>query len=391
MSQAEDLLNGLEEPIETHSSNPDTEPHIVINSDRTVTIPEVLKHIAVQGDHNIETVTFDCPRYWDGHDLSKMSIKIVYQRSDGHREPYPVGDVIVDDIDVNMIHFDWTLSGNVTEVKGNISFTVCAKLSDAEGNIQHEWHTRLSQDLVVDEGMDCSGDEIAERNPDIIEAILVRLAIAEQGGVSGERHYPDWSHLKWYGMGDSLTDPDGRRHTDKFYYEYIAEKTGIQVIVDGKGGTGYYAGASTNTRFADRVKNIPADVDIVTIFGSGNDILHGDYDSYKSSVGETMAYFYDNRPGLPVIIMPPSPWKGYSKRGEEWKTYCDYLELAALNYSLRYVDDMFKCPPFDPNSASHLAAFFNKDASGIHPDENGHREIARYFYNALLQELALKV
>ena len=29
------------------------EPHIIINSDRSVTIPEELKNIAVQYDHNI--------------------------------------------------------------------------------------------------------------------------------------------------------------------------------------------------------------------------------------------------------------------------------------------------------------------------------------------------
>lgn len=41
------------------------EAHIVINSDRSVSVPDELKNIAVQYDHNIETVTFDCPRYWD--------------------------------------------------------------------------------------------------------------------------------------------------------------------------------------------------------------------------------------------------------------------------------------------------------------------------------------
>ena len=47
-----------------------SEPHIVIDSHRAITVPEQLKRIAVQFDHNFETVTFDCPRYWDGHDLS---------------------------------------------------------------------------------------------------------------------------------------------------------------------------------------------------------------------------------------------------------------------------------------------------------------------------------
>lgn len=183
MSQAEDLLNSLtEDEVVAYSVDTATEPHIVINADRTVTVPEVLKHIAVQGDHNIETVTFDCPRYWDGHDLSKMNVRVVFQRPDGHREPHLVENLRVDEIDTTTIHFDWTISGNVTLVRGNISFTVCAKLADVEGIVEREWHTRLNQDLIVDEGMDCSGDEIIEQNPDILESILVRLDVIESGG-----------------------------------------------------------------------------------------------------------------------------------------------------------------------------------------------------------------
>ena len=189
MSRAEELLDSLtEEPIITYGINRSAKPHIVIESDKTITVPNKLKHIAVQGEHNIGTVTFDCPRYWDDHDLSQMQMRIAYQRPDGHREPYPVENLRVDDVDENTIHFDWTVSGNVTEVKGNISFMVCAKLSDSEGNIEREWHTRLNQDLIVDEGLDCSGEEIVEQNPDIIEAILVQLDdLKNTGGVSDEQ------------------------------------------------------------------------------------------------------------------------------------------------------------------------------------------------------------
>lgn len=189
MSRAEELLDSLnEEQIVTYGINPNDEPHIVIGSDKTISVPNGLEHIAVQGEHNIETVTFDCPRYWDGHDLSQMQMRIVYQRPDGHREPHLVENLRVDEVDENTIHFDWTVSGNVTAVKGNISFMVCAKLSDSEGNREREWHTRLNQDLIVDEGMDCSGAEIVEQNPDIIEAILVQLDdLKNAGGVSDEQ------------------------------------------------------------------------------------------------------------------------------------------------------------------------------------------------------------
>lgn len=197
--------------------------------------------------------------------------------------------------------------------------------------------------------------------------------------------YPDWSHLKWYVMGDSLT----AKANDKRYYDFVQEKTGIQLIVDGIGGTGYGAGASSGQSFLDRVKNIPADVDVVTIFGSGNDIRYAEGASMQ--IYDTLAWLAFNRPGLRVIVVPPSPWKDYYKREDPWKAYCDRLQVCALACDFRYVSDMYDCPPFNARHEGHPELFFTTDPEGIHPNENGHRALAPYFYNALLQELALKV
>ena len=77
MSTAEQLLDSMnEEQIALYYHDPENESHIVIDTNRFITVPEELRRIAVQHDHNIETVIFDCPRYWDGHDLSKMKIYV---------------------------------------------------------------------------------------------------------------------------------------------------------------------------------------------------------------------------------------------------------------------------------------------------------------------------
>lgn len=188
MSQAEALLNSLV-PDETvsYSADPASEPHIVINRDKTVTIPEELKRILVQYEHNIETVTFDCPRYWNGHDLYDMAMRIVFERPDGHKEPHPVENLRVDETDPDMIHFEWTISNNTTLKSGNVRITICAKITNAEGIADREWHTIPNDELYVNEGMDCDGEEIVEQYPDIIDSILVRLDIAEQGGASDEQ------------------------------------------------------------------------------------------------------------------------------------------------------------------------------------------------------------
>lgn len=78
-----------------------------------------------------------------------------------------------------------------------------------------------------------------------------------------------WSGKKWVAFGDSLTDET--INADKKYYRYIEEKTGITVVVMGAGGTGYYKGYDSGMAYGQRMANVPADADVITIFGSVND------------------------------------------------------------------------------------------------------------------------
>ena len=108
-SQAEELLNSIvdddaqlggailgrmilgEDPFD------ELDEHIIIGADRSITVPLKLKRIAVQHDHDIETVTFDCPRYWDGRDLSTMKFYINYIRADKKIGSYPIDNGVVID------------------------------------------------------------------------------------------------------------------------------------------------------------------------------------------------------------------------------------------------------------------------------------------------------
>ena len=166
------------------SIDPAAEPHIIIQADRTVVVPEELREIAVERDHNIETVTFDCPRYWDNHDLSEMLIFIHYRCADGTVGKYQCTSVSATE---DTMHFDWTLSQNATCVKGLISFLVAAKKPNEAGNLQNYWHSRLNREMEVLEGLECDTEELIELYPDIIEQILLRLDDIEKndGGTGG--------------------------------------------------------------------------------------------------------------------------------------------------------------------------------------------------------------
>lgn len=168
MSKADELLNSLsDEDISLQLVNPETEPHIVIGEDRIVSVPKELQRIAVQYDHDVETVTFDCPRYWDGLDMSKMSIYINYMRKDRYVACYKATDITVDAADSNIMHFDWTISRNVSEVKGELKFLVCIKKGDAESYEVNHWNSELNNEMYISEGLEVE-PSIFDPYPDII-------------------------------------------------------------------------------------------------------------------------------------------------------------------------------------------------------------------------------
>lgn len=170
MSKAEELLNTLSTTtVSTLLADSPTEPHIVIGDDRFVTVPSELKRIAVQYDHDIETVTFDCPRYWDDHDMSEMRIYINYLRSDAETGCYKAQNITVDSSDENIMHFDWTISRNVTETFGKIIFLVCVKKADDNGNEKNHWNSELCKDCYVSEGLEYDIEPVKELYPDLIE------------------------------------------------------------------------------------------------------------------------------------------------------------------------------------------------------------------------------
>lgn len=200
MSRAEELLNTLagddSSPV-LRLANPETEPHIVVGDDRFITVPKELQRIAVQFDHDVETVTFDCPRYWDGLDMSQLFVYINYMRKDRITGCYKATNVTVDETDSNIMHFDWTISKNVSQVKGELRFLVCIKKADEEGNEVNHWNSELNTEMYVSEGLE-TGDAIVARYPDIIlqweadvqEVKDILLAAKEAGEFNGATYTP---------------------------------------------------------------------------------------------------------------------------------------------------------------------------------------------------------
>lgn len=183
MSQAEALLNSMlnvaaVELEQTNSVFTEVEPHIVIGIDRYIIVPDELKRIAVQYDHNMRTVTFDCPRYYDGRDMSQMKVYINIAGPKDTRSSYIADNVKVDANDPNIMHFDWTITRAITEEKGNMAFLVCVRKADSEGNEVNHWNSELNTDMYISEGMEYE-ETFEYEYPDIVTQLLQRMDAVE--------------------------------------------------------------------------------------------------------------------------------------------------------------------------------------------------------------------
>ena len=152
MATANDIFNSIETE----------EPHIVINNDRSITVPDVLKNVAVQYDHDIETVTFDCPRYWDGNDLSGMKIMINFIKPLGDQGTYVCKPATIDQSNDKIIHFDWTISSEVTSQAGDIKFIVCMQKDATDQTTSLIWHSQICSLMTVLPGIECDSSVISD-------------------------------------------------------------------------------------------------------------------------------------------------------------------------------------------------------------------------------------
>ena len=273
MSKADELLNSLsEDDISLQLANPETEPHIIIGEDRVISVPKELQRIAVQYDHDVETVTFDCPRYWDDLDMSKLNIYINYMRKDRYVGCYKATDIAVDGANSNIMHFNWKISRNVSEVVGELKFLVCIKKSDAEGYEVNHWNSELNTEMYISQGLEAE-ESIFDAYPDIIsqwedevnavKQILLDArdsgeldgatftpSVDEAGNLSWTndkgRENPATVNIKGYSPSVSVKEIAGGKQL--IIIDYNGSKT--VDILDGKNGTdgvdGYSPSVSVN-------------------------------------------------------------------------------------------------------------------------------------------------
>lgn len=151
-------------------------PHITIDENKVITVPDELRRIAVQYEHNVRTVTFDCPRYWDDGriDLKDLVIYAAFERSDKASKEKACKNIRVDEEYDDMIHFDWEITRTATLCNGPLSLMICARKTE-DGTLQNAWHTEINEEMTVSRGLKCENgaeEEIPEdKETEILEQV----------------------------------------------------------------------------------------------------------------------------------------------------------------------------------------------------------------------------
>ena len=203
--------------------------------------------------------------------------------------------------------------------------------------------------------------------------------------------YGRWGDKKWVCIGDSLTEVNAK--TTKHYFDYVASATGINVVNMGVSGTGYMRRYDENLAFFQRAASLPTDADVVTIFGSGNDlslmsVLGEPTDTGTETIcgciNETIDVIIGLIPDVSLGIVSPTPWSNNKPTLDDSNSMARYTEALRQICKIRSIPflDLYHCSNLRPWTAEGRAACYSKDGGdGVHPDENGHRLIAGRFKN----------
>ena len=193
------------------------------------------------------------------------------------------------------------------------------------------------------------------------------------------------TNKKWACLGDSLTEHNIR--TTLNYHDYIAQETGINVYNLGHSGNGYAKRGGNGQNFVNQADNIPNDVSVITVFGSGNDGSAGlDIGTPTDSGTTTLCGYmnatfdkiYEEHPTTPLGVITPTPWSN-QEPSDSSKWMENYSNALIDICTLRGIPclDLYHCSNLHPTDVNFRPLAYSKDdGDGVHPDETGHALIA---------------
>lgn len=164
----------------------DTDTHFSINPiTRVLKSESNSKNTLIQHDHNSERVTFEIPRFVEGHDMSLCNvIQVHYNNIDAQTKAqsqgvYDVEDMQIAPDDENVVILSWLVSQNATRYVGSLNFLIRFSCTDDNGTMYYAWNTAVYSGISVSTGI-YNGEVVAEEYADILEQWRQDLFTAKQ-------------------------------------------------------------------------------------------------------------------------------------------------------------------------------------------------------------------
>lgn len=153
----------------------DTGKYFEINGiSRFIQETSATKLVLVQGDHNSEVITFQMPRYIDGHDMLLCNkIRVHYinldtKTNDKSADIYEVTDLaLCEECEDETLTFTWKIEAPATKYSGSLAFLIKFECTEGE-NILYQWNTAKYVGVNVLAGID-NGEEFVDKYSNVLE------------------------------------------------------------------------------------------------------------------------------------------------------------------------------------------------------------------------------
>ena len=196
-------------------------------------------------------------------------------------------------------------------------------------------------------------------------------------------------NLKWCCVGDSITE-----HVIngvEYYDTMIANETGVNVFNMGVAGTGYRRTEGDGTCFYQRInEDMPSDCDIVTIFGSVNDLSFplgspSDDSSNLSICGrvkKAIEEVYAKIPNVRLGLISPIPQATHNPANNDglMAKYVEAQKEICYQMGIPYLD-LFHSSNLRPWDSSQNDCFYENGNNNTHPITKGYK----IFYKRIRQ------
>lgn len=152
----------------------DTDSHFTVDPlTRSIRGGNNAKSILIQYDHNSEVLTFEMPRYIDGHDMTlcnRIEVHYINVNSSTRQQTsgvYEIEDFKVSEDDENVMVWSWLISRNATMYVGPLTFAFrFACLTD--DTVDYAWNTSPYTGLSISSSI-YNGEAVIEEYSDILE------------------------------------------------------------------------------------------------------------------------------------------------------------------------------------------------------------------------------